>query len=116
MRKDPNRSAGFAMVILAVLMCVPAARAADANGVVNINTATAEQLAMLPRVGPSVAGRIIEFRQQNGSFKDTSDLLLIKGIGDKTFELIEPYVTITGESSLKEKAKVERGGGAPSRG
>ena len=67
---------------------------------------------LLPRIGPSVAGRILDFREKNGSFKQTSDLLLIKGIGDKTFEMIEPYVAISGETSLKEKVRVEGKGGS----
>lgn len=116
MLKSISRIMAFTLVILTILLGVSAAQAAGAAGVVNINTATAEHLVLLPRVGPSVANRIIEFRQQNGSFKDTSDLLLVKGIGDKTFELIEPYVTITGETSLKEKVKVERGEGDSNRG
>ncbi len=85
----------------------PPAQAAGAKGVVNINTASAEQLAYLPRVGPSLAGRIIQFREKNGRFKEPTDLLLVRGIGDSTFELLEPYVAVSGETSLAEKVRVE---------
>ena len=107
---------GFSAV-LALGLVVLAAPSVDAAGtaVVNINKASAEQLAYLPRVGPAVASRIVEFREENGPFKATSDLLLVRGIGDKTFELIEPYVTISGETSLGEKVKVEREGGTSDR-
>lgn len=98
-----------AVLMLAVAMA-PATRGAD--GKVNINTASAEQLSMLPRVGPAVAGRIVEFREQNGSFKQVADLMLVRGIGEKTFELIEPYVAISGETSLSEKVRVERKDGS----
>ncbi len=75
---------------------------------VNINTADATQLALLPRVGPSVAQRIIEFRKQNGPFKKAEDLMLVQGIGEKTYQLIKPYVAISGETTLREKVKARR--------
>ena len=109
MQVSARRGFGLVLAVVAVLMCAQGVMAAS-SGVVNINTASTDQLAFLPRVGPSVAGRIVEFREQNGKFKDPSDLLLVKGIGDRTFELIEPYVTINGETSLKEKVKVVREG------
>lgn len=111
MQMNVGRRVGFALGALAVLMCCQAAIAAG-GGVVNVNTATVDQLAFLPRIGPSVASRIVEFREENGSFKAPSDLLLVKGIGDRTFELIEPYVAVSGETSLKEKVQVTREGDA----
>ena len=82
--------------------------------VVNINSADASQLAMLPRVGPSVAGRIVDYRKQNGAFKKTEDLMLVQGIGEKTFELIKPYVATAGETTLREKVKGSRSASSPS--
>jgi len=107
MQKKLKNSVGALLIASLVMVALPA-MAAEAGGTVNINTATVEQLMLLPRVGPSVAGRIVEFRDKNGRFKQTADLLLVKGIGDKTFELIKPFVAISGESSLKEKVHVER--------
>lgn len=107
----PLRNSAVALSLASLVLVALPALAADA-GKVNINTATAEQLMLLPRVGPSVAGRIVEFREQNGNFKQTADLLLIKGIGDKTFEMLEPYVAISGETSLKEKVRVAGKGGS----
>ena len=52
-----------------------------ATGVVNINTADAAQLAMLPRVGAKAAQRIADYRKEHGSFKKTSDLMQVKGFG-----------------------------------
>jgi competence protein ComEA len=108
----PMKSSAVALSLAILVLIALPALAADSAGKVNINTATAEQLMLLPRIGPSVAGRILDFREKNGSFKQTSDLLLIKGIGDKTFEMIEPYVAISGETSLKEKVRVEGKGGS----
>ena len=107
-----SRSSAAALALASLVLVALPALAADSAAKVNINTATAEQLMMLPRIGPSVAGRILDFREQNGSFKQTADLLLIKGIGEKTFEMIEPYVAISGETSLKEKVRVEGKGGS----
>ena len=77
----------------------------EARRVVNINTADAAQLALLPRVGPSVAQRIVDFRKENGPFKSAEDLMLVQGIGEKTFQLLKPYLAVSGETTLKEKVK-----------
>jgi|DewCreStandDraft_5_1066085.scaffolds.fasta_scaffold104878_2 competence protein ComEA len=61
---------------------------------VNINTASVEELAQLPRIGEKMAQRIVEYRQKNGSFKTTEDLKAVQGIGDKNFEEIRPLITV----------------------
>ena len=96
------------ILVLALTLLAVALPAAAAEGVVNVNTADQQTLQLLPRVGPSVAQRIIEFREANGEFKSKSDLLLVRGIGERTFELMEPYVAVEGESTLTEKVRVER--------
>ena len=53
---------------------------------VNINTADVEALSSLPGVGPVTAGRIIEYREKNGPFKNKEEITKIKGIGEKTFQ------------------------------
>ncbi|MBX3100067.1 MAG: ComEA family DNA-binding protein [Salinibacterium sp.] len=63
------------------------------NGLVNLNTADAATLDTLPRVGPAMAARIIEWREANGPFVVIEDLLGITGIGDKTFEGLRDLVT-----------------------
>jgi len=81
---------------------------------VNVNTATVAQLQLLPRVGPALAGRIVEFRTANGPFKAPEELMRIKGIGEKSFLLLEPYVAVKGETNLTEKVHSPRqpqGGG-----
>ncbi|MDX1385058.1 MAG: helix-hairpin-helix domain-containing protein [Thermoanaerobaculia bacterium] len=93
---------------LLTLALVAGAGAAFAAGVVNINTATEAQLTLLPRVGPSLASRIVAFREENGGFKKADDLILVRGIGERTFEILEPYVTVKGETTLKEKASAPR--------
>ena len=79
-----------------------------ASGVVNINTADASQLSLLPRVGPKVAERIVAYRKDNGPFKKTSDLMQVKGIGAKTYELLAPHVTVDGKTTLSSKVRSSR--------
>ena len=98
------------MILLLVVLTLSAAGslAAEASGVVNINTADSEQLSLLPRVGPTVAQRIVDFRQENGRFQTLEDLMLVRGIGEKTFELIKPHITLEGQTSLKDKIRPPR--------
>ena len=96
------------ILALALSLLALSLPALAATGVVNVNTADAETLQLLPRVGPSVAQRIIEFREANGEFKSKEDLLLVRGIGERTFALMEPYVAVEGESTLSEKVRIQR--------
>lgn len=61
---------------------------------INLNTAGADELVKLPRVGDKTAQRIIEYRQQNGKFKRIEDIMKIKGIGEKTFKKMEDMITV----------------------
>jgi len=63
-------------------------------GKVRLNTATAQQLETLPGIGPVTAQLILDYRQQHGAFTDLAQLLDIKGIGPKSFEKIEPHLTL----------------------
>jgi competence protein ComEA len=76
-----------------------------AAGVVNLNSADAVQLALLPRVGAKAAQRIIDYRKEHGAFKKTSDLMQVKGFGEKTFERLSPYLTVSGSTTLAAKVK-----------
>ncbi|HXU45362.1 MAG TPA: helix-hairpin-helix domain-containing protein [Thermoanaerobaculia bacterium] len=102
-------------VFALTLAAAPAAAAPETKRVINVNSADASQLAFLPRVGPAVAQRIVEQRKANGPFKKVEDLMLVRGIGEKTFALIRPYVSLSGESSLKEKVHLSRAEKAPGR-
>jgi len=61
---------------------------------VNINTATREELETLPGIGPVLAGRIVEYRQQNGRFMSLEDIKNVSGIGDAKFEQIKDKITL----------------------
>lgn len=81
----------------------PAKKAPGLEGQININTATAEQLVLLPGVGKKTADAIIEFRTKNGNFKAVDDIAKVKGIGPKKLEKIKTYLVLEGETTLKKK-------------
>jgi competence protein ComEA len=106
--------------LVIALLCIPAYGQTDAKPEVtkrvNINTADSSQLTMLPRVGPSLADRIVDYRKDNGPFKKPEDLMLVQGVGEKTFQLLKPYLAISGETTLKEKAGSSRSGKSKGKG
>ncbi len=63
------------------------------NKIVNLNTAGMSELAGLPGIGPAKAKRIRAYTDQNGPFKNKSDIVLVKGIGEKIYTRIEGLVT-----------------------
>ena len=67
---------------------------ASSGDLVNINTADAEKLATLKGIGPALAQRIIEYREQNGAFKSVDEIKNVRGIGDKKFAAFKDKITI----------------------
>lgn len=72
-------------------------------GRINLNTATEEQLMMLPTVGPAKAERIVAWRKKSGGFKRVADLRRVKGFGYKTFKRLEPLLDIKGDTTLASR-------------
>jgi len=77
------------------------AEAAPASDKVNINTASLADLDKLPRIGPKVAQRILDYRKEHGPFKRIEDLMKVKGIGEKTFARLKDLVTVGAETQTK---------------
>ena len=66
----------------------------NGDKVVNINTATQTELEELPGIGPSIANKIIQYRNTNGKFKTIEDIKNITGIGDSKFEKIKDFIKV----------------------
>ncbi|MGE4213471.1 MAG: ComEA family DNA-binding protein [Anaerotignaceae bacterium] len=65
------------------------------ENLVNINTATKEELMTVTGIGEITADRIIEYRTENGNFADTAELMNVHGIGEKTYEKFKDRVTVS---------------------
>jgi len=97
-----------AILIVTISSAVMAADAQPAapvtpTGVVNINSADATQLAMLPRVGAKAAQRIVDYRKEHGNFKKASDLMQVKGFGEKSFQRLAAWLTVDSKTTLTAK-------------
>jgi len=90
----------FAVLMLVILACsqmvlAQATQDQKTTGkAVNINTANQGELESLPGIGPSLAKKIVEFRQKNGGFKNPSDLMAVPGIGEKKYEQLKTLITV----------------------
>ena len=88
-----------------LLVFAPSARAAGSaprlEGVVNINTASLDELELLPGVGPAKARRIAAYRQQN-AFRTVEELARVKGIGPKTVRRLRPHLVVRGPTTARE--------------
>jgi competence protein ComEA len=62
---------------------------------IDLNAATASDLDALPGIGPALAGRLVEYRQQHGPFKKIDELINVSGIGPKLLEKIKPFLIIS---------------------
>jgi len=89
-----------AALALAVLLAGSSALAEEKlSGVVNINTASAAELEMLPGIGASRAKAMIEAREAKGGFKSLDDLLAVKGIGEASLAKLRPHLTLEGKTT-----------------
>jgi len=90
--------------LLVALLLLASHRAAAEGAPVNINTASAAELATLKGIGPAKAQAIVEHREKNGQFKTVDDLKLVRGIGDKMLERLRPNVTVDGKADAPAPA------------
>lgn len=73
------------------------------SGVVNVNTATASELELLPGIGPAKAQEILETRRKNGGFKTLDELEQVKGLGKTAVDRLRPHATVSGETTAQPR-------------
>lgn len=98
----------FVLALVASLLpVVPAlaapqeTRAATPAQVVNVNAASVAQFEALPGIGPSMAQRIVTYRDKNGPFKKLEDLMNVQGIGEKSFLKLRPFLTLGAQADAR---------------
>jgi competence protein ComEA len=86
------------MVLLLAVLCALAAslpaKKKPPAAPVNLNTATSEELQLVPGIGPVTAEKILQMRKSYGAFKSVDDLSAIRGIGPKRLEKMRKYLTV----------------------
>lgn len=110
------RRALLLRLVTAIAFCVVATSGAPAQsapwspqavlapaleGRLNMNTATQAQWELLPGIGPATATRIVAYREHR-QFRHPTHLMRVKGIGRKTFARIRGYLTLDGETTLRQ--------------
>ncbi len=103
--RSPRSSILAWIAALGLVVAASVAEAAESSpgltGVVNVNTATLEELQLLPGVGEARARSIVAARKQRGGFKRVDDLLEVKGIGEAGLNRLRPHVTVQGRTTAR---------------
>ena len=94
----------FVAVALLFMVCLTLPVFASTDGKVNINTATQEELGTLKMIGPAYSKRIIEYRETMAPFEKPEDIIYVKGISDKIFEMNKDRIVVK-DSDLSEATK-----------
>jgi competence protein ComEA len=96
-------ASGIAVMVLLLLATAAPVLAADSTtdgqsasraAPVDLNSATVEALIRIPGIGEVMAQRIVDWREEHGPFRRAEDLIKVKGVGEKTFDKLRPYVKV----------------------
>ena len=102
-----------ALVLVAALVCIaspleaqraakpPVAATTVSTGPVNLNSASAAEIASLPGIGQKTADLVVQYRQKNGPFKKIEEIMNVRGIGEKSFLKIKDRLTVADAKSGK---------------
>ena len=80
-------------IVVAVMMALVSVSFAQEAEKTNINKASAVELTQLKRIGPKLSERIVEYREKHGPFERPENIMQVRGIGPKTFELNKDRIT-----------------------
>ncbi|MDP1830460.1 MAG: helix-hairpin-helix domain-containing protein [Geothrix sp.] len=89
---NPFTTLALALALALPLAATPERGPRAPQRPINLNTATVTELMQLPRVGQKTAERIVAFRLQHGGFQRPEELMNVKGIGEKSFAKLKPYL------------------------
>ena len=90
-----NAKKVFTIVFVGIIMALYFVPAVSAVDMVNINTATKEELITLKHIGEKIADRIIEYRKAH-PFESIEDIMKVKGVGQKVFDTNKNKITVEG--------------------
>ena len=82
------------LTVITIVISMTGPALAEEPQKININTASADELTKLKQVGPNYAARIIEYREKHGPFEKPEEIMNVKGIGPKTFELNKEHIVV----------------------
>ena len=88
------KKVGFLLLAIMMVMVLSEGAWAAQMEKVNINMAPVEELTKLKRISTKYAERIVQYRELNGSFKQPEDIMKVKGIGQKTWELNKDTISV----------------------
>ena len=92
---NPFTSLALALALALPLGAVPDRAPRAPQRPVNLNTATVTELMQLPRIGQKTAERIVTFRKQHGGFLRPEELMNVKGIGEKSYAKLKPFLILS---------------------
>ncbi len=92
--KNRKRAARVLVTVFVLIFALTGLVVAADAPKININTASAEELTQLKRIGPKYAEKIVAFREANGPFKSADELVNVSGIGSKTVEVNRGLITV----------------------
>lgn len=108
MKRFNKRARAAAWIVaawLGIAMAAGPGVAADGSpslvGVVNVNTASAAELQLLPGIGETRAQAILDTRKAKGGFRSVDELVDVKGIGDSALARMRPFVTLQGKTTAR---------------
>ena len=92
---NPFTTLAFALALALPLSAAPDHAPRAPQRPINLNTATVTELMQLPRIGQRTAERIIAFRKQHGGFQRPEELMNVKGIGEKSYAKLKPFLALS---------------------
>ena len=84
------------LLVLSVCLILGGAQSFAAMDKVDLNTATTEQLILLPGIGPELAQRILDYKKEHGPFKSVDELTNVKGVGEGKLTKLRNAILISG--------------------